>query len=74
MTENSSTGSRPAPQAASFHYALATFAAVTVGVMTGCGGDQLPIVPVTGTVTLDGQPLSRALVEFQPVDPLGSPS
>jgi hypothetical protein len=29
---------------------------------------------VTGTVNLDGQPLPEANVEFQPVDPNGSPS
>jgi hypothetical protein len=38
-----------------------------VGIMmTGCGGPAL--VPVSGTVTLDGQPLAGAYVTFEPVE------
>ena len=74
MTEKSPMVFRPAMQAESMHHALATLAAVFLGVLSGCGGDQLPVVPVTGTVTLDGEPLGGALVEFQPIDSLGSPS
>jgi len=34
----------------------------------GCGGDGRPsLVKVTGTVTLDGQPLEGAIVAFQPI-------
>lgn len=33
----------------------------------GCGGRDLPdLAPVSGTVTLDGQPLSGVLVSFYP--------
>jgi hypothetical protein len=40
--------------------------------LAGCGSDNL--ARVRGQVTLQGQPLPRALVEFQPVAPGGSPS
>ncbi len=55
-------------------YQLAALAAFTSAALAGCGGDPLPVVPVTGTITLDGQPLDGALVEFQPFDSKGSPS
>ena len=32
----------------------------------GCGGSGPPLGKVTGQVTLDGQPLDRALVQFAP--------
>jgi len=42
-----------------------------LGFAAGCGGGRdaaLPdLVPVSGTVTLDGQPLANALVTFLPV-------
>src|SRR5689334_17675559 len=38
----------------------------------GCGGD-MKVAPVAGTVTLDGEPLERASVLFQP-DKGGRPS
>jgi len=42
--------------------------------LTGCGGgNSVKTVNVEGTVTLDGQPLANADVEFQPGDN-GSPS
>jgi hypothetical protein len=34
----------------------------------GCGGSQVKTVPVSGAVTLDGQPLAGATITFQPVD------
>ncbi|GAA4423139.1 hypothetical protein [Bremerella cremea] len=40
--------------------------------LAGCGdpGPALPpTVPVTATVTLDGQPLSKALIAFSPEEP-----
>jgi hypothetical protein len=37
-------------------------------VLFGCGGENLDIAPVSGTVTLDGAPLKRASVTFQPKD------
>jgi hypothetical protein len=36
----------------------------------GCGGKSF--APVSGTVTLDGQPLAGATVSFQPIAPEGS--
>ena len=36
--------------------------------LVGCGGEAGPeLIPVTGTVTLNGQPLAGANVRFQPV-------
>jgi hypothetical protein len=43
---------------------LPLLAALAVGAV-GCGSDQF--TPVSGTVTLDGQPLRNAGVNFQPV-------
>ncbi len=34
--------------------------------MLGCGGGGVTIVPTEGTVTLDGKPLERIMVEFWP--------
>lgn len=65
---------RPASIDVAVRKALASLTVMMSMVIAGCGGDQLPVVPVTGTVTLDGQPLAGALVEFQPYDPQGSPS
>jgi hypothetical protein len=48
--------------------ALAVKACVIIGVavaIAGCG-DNLKLAKVTGTVTLDGQPLANARVLFQP--------
>jgi hypothetical protein len=39
-------------------------------IAAGCGGER--IVPVSGKVTLDGQPLAKATVSFQPVAKPGS--
>jgi len=33
----------------------------------GCGEDESKLVPVAGIVTVDGEPLADALVEFEPV-------
>jgi hypothetical protein len=44
-------------------------------VMGGCGGASGPaLAPVTGRVTLDGQPLRGAQIMFQPEATGGSPS
>jgi hypothetical protein len=40
--------------------------AAAVVVLTGCGGPSAAVAPVSGRVTLDGQPLSFAIVTFQP--------
>jgi hypothetical protein len=43
-------------------------AVLTVLCLTGCGSsDDVTLVPVSGTITLDGQPLAGATVSFQPV-------
>ena len=41
-------------------------------VLSGCGGpgDELPRQPVSGTVTLDGKPLERGTIAFQPASGL----
>lgn len=45
---------------------LFTFALTAIS--SGCGGgDQVTLVPVHGTVTLDGQPLPDATVTFTPL-------
>lgn len=33
----------------------------------GCGGNSYSVAPVSGRVTLNGQPLAGASVEFQPI-------
>jgi len=51
-------------------------AALTSGVLlaaAGCGGSGLPLASVSGRVTLDGQPLPDAVIEFQPAGG-GAPS
>lgn len=42
--------------------------AITLALAVGCGGptDKLNLVPVTGTITLEGQPLSGATVTYFP--------
>ncbi|MEX1223311.1 MAG: carboxypeptidase-like regulatory domain-containing protein [Pirellulales bacterium] len=39
--------------------------------LAGCGGDSFDVAPVSGTVTLDGQPLPEARVAFEPIAPAG---
>jgi hypothetical protein len=34
--------------------------------LAGCGEDELPREAVSGTVTLDGQPLKSGMIQFQP--------
>jgi hypothetical protein len=41
--------------------------ALSLLILAGCGSDQL--AEITGKVTLDGQPLAGAEVNFEPVDP-----
>lgn len=36
--------------------------------LTGCGEDRLALAPVSGTITLNGEPLIDASVTFTPVD------
>ncbi len=41
--------------------------------LSSCGSSDMKVAPVSGTVTLDGEPLGRASVVFQP-DAGGRPS
>jgi len=52
------------------------FAAVLALIPTGCGGsaDRPPLGQVHGRVTLDGKPLAKVAVVFQPVDGPGRQS
>jgi hypothetical protein len=43
-----------------------TGAACTLAVLIGCGEDGPPLVPVSGKLTMDGQPLADAEVVFVP--------
>jgi len=38
---------------------------------SGCGSGVAKLYKVSGKVTLDGQPVSEATVEFEPIDPAG---
>ena len=51
---------------------IAVFSVAFPAFLVGCGGD-MKVAPVAGTVTLDGEPLERASVLFQP-DKGGRPS
>lgn len=50
---------------------LGAIAAVTAFFISGCGGGA-ELGDVSGKITLDGQPLQGALVEFQPAEGRGS--
>lgn len=43
--------------------------AVLAVFLSGCGGSGLGTHPVSGTVTIDGQPATDMRVDFHPVDP-----
>jgi hypothetical protein len=52
-------------------------AAILVGLLTlasvaGCGGSNLTVAPVSGTVTLNGQPLPNAFIMFEPIESGGT--
>lgn len=48
-------------------------AVVATVAFVGCGGDTGPVLyPVLGTVTVDGQPLEKAGVAFQPDESQGN--
>jgi hypothetical protein len=48
-------------------------AVVAIVAFVGCGGDNGPVLyPVSGTVTVDGQPLEKAGVAFQPDESKGN--
>ncbi|MEM9659403.1 MAG: hypothetical protein AAF961_13680 [Planctomycetota bacterium] len=39
--------------------------------VAGCGSSQFDLVPVSGVVTLDGEPLAGGVINFQPNAPAG---
>lgn len=47
--------------------------ALTAIALAGCGSEGFEVVPVSGTVTLDGQPLAGASVSFQPTGSAATP-
>lgn len=44
----------------------ATALVVSIALISGCGGDGLKLVPVSGIVTLNGEPLPGATIVFTP--------
>jgi len=42
------------------------FSLVLILAAGGCGGEEFPLAPVSGTVTLDGAPVADARVGFEP--------
>jgi len=53
------------PRYLSFRHVGPAVVAALIGVISGgCNGD---IVPVSGQVTLDGEPLAGAVISFQPI-------
>ena len=46
--------------------ALLGLAAITIAAVTGCGDGRFPTAPVSGSVTLDGKPLTNGTVIFTP--------
>jgi hypothetical protein len=53
--------------AGTLNFILAIFIVVLFLTLLGCGGsDQLARAPVTGNVTLDGDPVSEATILFRP--------
>lgn len=46
---------------------FAVLLSVSLLFVSGCGGpDRLPLIPVSGTVTMDGKPLEKISVTFHP--------
>ena len=51
-----------------FSHGLLLIAAALICFSTGCGKDYgVELHPATGTVTMDGQPLPDATIEFRPI-------
>jgi hypothetical protein len=48
---------------------LAALLAAAIGGCSGAPTDDRPLQSVTGQVTLDGQPLARGLIRFEPSSP-----
>jgi hypothetical protein len=45
---------------------LATFTVGVLALASGCGTSEFELAPVSGTVTLDGEPVAAARVIFEP--------
>jgi len=41
-------------------------ASIGLVAVAGCGGERFPVAPVSGKVTLDGEPLAGARIGFEP--------
>jgi hypothetical protein len=50
---------------------VAVLAVSLIG-LAGCNSEEFQIAPVSGRVTLDGKPVEKAMVMFQPVAPEGN--
>jgi hypothetical protein len=44
---------------------------LSVSFLAGCGGDKLDLLPVSGRVFYDGQPLTTGTVSFHPAETTG---
>ncbi len=42
------------------------FVVIAALVIAGCSGGEFPVAPVSGTVTLNGEPLTDAYITFEP--------
>lgn len=45
---------------------------IACALAAGCGGSDYDLVPISGTVTLDGAPLAGGVINFQPFAPAGA--
>lgn len=57
-----------APRRVRVHRSMHVGAVIAFGFLVGCGpGNELGRVPIAGSVSLDGQPLDRGSISFEPV-------
>jgi len=54
--------------------ARAAWLVLLAALLSGCGGSEAEVAPVSGRVTLDGAPMAGARIRFQPEATDGSPS
>ena len=47
---------------------LRSLICLSLVIITGCGNDRPPIAPLTGTVTIDGEPYPQGGLMFSPVE------
>ena len=48
--------------------ALASLSLIGLGLLGGCGGNPLGRNPISGTVKVDGVPLEKGTISFQPLE------